>query len=168
MADSVRLVLTKQSERTLTKLALAGKVNFRGSFLSIGKSYRLEAKAIFQKQQPRDPGLRWPPLSEKYAKWKRIHFPGKPILVRTGELKDSMVNVTHPDNISKIGKFSAAFGSKVSYGIYHDSELPRRKLPRRNFSIPGPRRLEIFQKILEDDIIKQFKINGITVKKVFG
>lgn len=28
----------------------------------------------------------WPALTEKYGKWKAIHYPGRPILVRSGKL----------------------------------------------------------------------------------
>src|SRR5262249_32662130 len=32
-------------------------------------------------------GHTWTPLSPKYAAWKAIHFPGRPILQRTGALR---------------------------------------------------------------------------------
>jgi phage gpG-like protein len=36
----------------------------------------------------------WPQLSHDYAEWKHRHFPGEPILVRTGRLRDT---ATEPD-----------------------------------------------------------------------
>jgi hypothetical protein len=41
--------------------------------------------------QGKQTGPRWPKLSPKYAAWKRKHFPGRPILVRTGALRDALV-----------------------------------------------------------------------------
>ena len=35
-------------------------------------------------------GGRWAPLSPAYAAWKRRHFPGRTILVRTGRLRESV------------------------------------------------------------------------------
>ena len=37
-------------------------------------------------------GMRWAPLSDDYAKWKAVHFPGWPILVATGEMKRAMLD----------------------------------------------------------------------------
>lgn len=36
----------------------------------------------------------WAPLSPRYAKWKERHYPGMPMLVRTGALK---LSLTQPD-----------------------------------------------------------------------
>ena len=33
---------------------------------------------------------KWPALSKAYAKWKRAHWPGRPILVRTGRLRRTL------------------------------------------------------------------------------
>jgi hypothetical protein len=167
MPDRVSLELTTQSKRNLRKLAKMQKISLRGGFKSIGASYRKEVKGIYNKQQPRLSGLRWPDLSEDYAEQKAREYPGAPILVASGRLRDSMIKLNHPDNISKIGKLSASFGSSVPYGTYHDSLSPRRKLPLRNFSIPSEGRLENFRKVLEVTINKQFKANGIEVNGVF-
>lgn len=37
-------------------------------------------------------GERWAPLSEEYALWKAEHYPGRPILVATGEMKAQMLD----------------------------------------------------------------------------
>lgn len=37
-------------------------------------------------------GHRWKPLSDPYARWKQRHWPGRPILVRTGGMKGAMLN----------------------------------------------------------------------------
>ena len=36
-------------------------------------------------------GLRWVPLNPEYAAWKREHYPGAPLLVRTGAMRDALI-----------------------------------------------------------------------------
>ena len=163
MAINFDIKLTKESQRLVDGLVKAGKIDLRPSLNVIGIGYRKEVNAIFEKQQPRQQDLRWAPLSEKYAQWKELHYPGMPILVRTGVLKKSMTQLGSPGNISLISKASAVFGTSIFYGIFHDSDAPRTKLPRRNFSIPSDRRLNIWREQIERDIIQNFKANNIDV-----
>ena len=71
----------------------------------------------------------WPPLSEKYAQWKAVHYPGKPTLVRSGDLKDSLTDPELAELVSN--RDSLYLGSVVDYAIYHHSMAPRRRLARR-------------------------------------
>lgn len=59
----------------------------------------------------------WPALSPKYAAWKARHFPGAPILVRSGELRDSLTE--RPFGIEVIQPGSMTIGSGTEYGRYH-------------------------------------------------
>lgn len=74
---------------------------------------------------------KWAPLSDAYAAWKAIHYPGRGILVRTGALKASLTGGGQGIRIVKAKEM--VFGTAVPYGIYHQSRRPRRKLPRRAF-----------------------------------
>jgi phage gpG-like protein len=161
----ISIELTKESQKNLEALARAGKVDLRPAFGIIGHSYRNEVEMIFAHQQPRDAGLRWAPLSPKYAAWKERHFPGMQLLVRTGRLVGSMIDMTHRDNINQGTPISAIFGSKVPYGKFHD--LGTRKMPKRNFSEPSERRMEIFRTQIEDHLVHVFEQNGFKVKKGF-
>jgi phage gpG-like protein len=157
--------LTAESKRTLARLAKMGAVDLRPVMHTVGIGYRKEVKMIFDHQQPREPGLRWPPLSEPYATWKEKHFPGTEILFRTGVLKKSMTTIGAPGNITLIGKTEAVFGTSIPYGVYHDNRIdPRRKMPLRNFSEPGPRRRKIIMGQIEEDLIRVFRLNGIQVE----
>lgn len=157
--------LTADSQLKIDALARSGKVDLRPTLNVIGKGYRKEVAMIFGKQQPRAEGMRWPQLSEKYAEWKQKHFPGAPLLVRTGTLINSMTQEGVRGNISIIGKTGAVFGTSISYGIYHDSDEPRKsKLPRRNFSEPSDRRMAIWIEQIRKDIQHNFEVNGIEVK----
>lgn len=153
--------LTPESERLIKKLEKAGKIDLRPTMRVIGTGYRKEVKAIFEKQQPRQEGMKWSPLSNDYQWWKSNHYPGMPILVRTGALKSSMTTEGAQGNISIIGKTGAVFGTSISYGIYHDEGGPR--IPKRNFSEPSDRRMKIWIDQIEKAIRHNFEENGINV-----
>jgi len=153
--------LTPESERTIDGLAKAGKIDLRPTMRVIGTGYRKEVKAIFEKQQPRQEGMRWEPLSNDYQWWKSNHYPGMPLLVRTGALKSSMTSDGADGNISIIGKTGAVFGSSITYGIYHDDGGS--KIPKRNFSEPSDRRMTIWLVQIERAIRHNFETNGISV-----
>lgn len=59
---------------------------------------------------------RWAPLSHNYAAWKAQHYPGRGILVRTGELRESLTN---GPQIRAITPSAMAVGSAVEHGKYH-------------------------------------------------
>jgi phage gpG-like protein len=64
-----------------------------------------------------------------------------PMLVRTGKLRDSMVEkygAPNQDTILNISSLSLAIGTKVEYGIYHQSDANRKKIPLRKFLFIGP------------------------------
>lgn len=170
MASKFDIKLTPASQRLINRLKDAGKIDLRPTLNTIGTSYRKEVKIIFEKKQSRGEGMKWAPLSDNpegkgYASWKAKHFPGRPILVRTGALKQSMITKGAEGNITAIGKTQAIFGTSIPYGIYHDSDKRRKsKLPRRNFSEPSERRMEIWKKQIEDDIRRNFESNGIKVE----
>lgn len=54
----------------------------------------------------------WVPLSPKYAAWKQQHFPGRGILVATGEMKSSIVDAGHPLALRRRRLNTFIFGSR--------------------------------------------------------
>jgi phage gpG-like protein len=68
----------------------------------------------------------WAPLSEHYAAWKAVHYPGEKILHRTGELEASL---TEGPEIRVIEAHMMVLGSAVEYGRFHQGGGPN--LPRR-------------------------------------
>lgn len=73
---------------------------------------------------------RWVALSPAYAAWKAVHFPGKPILERTGRMKRSISTLTGDvDTVNKMEKLRAEFGTVVPYAHYHQEGAPN--LPQR-------------------------------------
>jgi phage gpG-like protein len=156
--------LTPESQKKVDALARAGKIDLRPTLNVVGKGYRKEVEMIFAHQQPRGAGDRWPQLSPEYAEAKKKRWGDQPILVASGSLLASMIAEGAPGNISIISKNGAVFGTSISYGIYHDSDEPRKgNLPRRNFSEPSDKRREIWIEQIRRDIQHNFEVNGIVV-----
>lgn len=99
------------------------------------------------------------------AKRKAVGF-DYPLLVRKGRLAASLLGPTNPGSVSNIGPLSLIFGTSIKYGIYHQSDAGRSKLPLRKFLFIGPEapsfasseqvgRLERWLNILNDYIVKQ-------------
>ena len=83
----------------------------------------------------------YPPLSPAYAASKLRKHGKRPILVATGRLRDSIASPSgrqSDDGIKKISKTELILGTKVPYGIYHQSDAPRSKIPLRKFLFIGP------------------------------
>lgn len=83
-------------------------------------------------------GGAWQPLSQKYAVWKRKHYPGKPLLVREGTLKESVRwtgKGTGVGGIFEAYPTYAIAGTSVPYAKAHNSGLGH--MPLREF-MPQP------------------------------
>ena len=70
-------------------------------------------------------------------KIKKVGF-DYPLLVRTGALAASLSGPNNKGSVSKITNLSLIFGSSISYGIFHQSDEPRKKIPLRKFLFIGP------------------------------
>jgi phage gpG-like protein len=73
----------------------------------------------------------WQPLSPAYAEWKEAHYPGMPIMQRTGNLMRSLTTGTDANSVKIEQRKALTLGSRLPYGIYHQSLAPRTVLPRR-------------------------------------
>lgn len=62
-----------------------------------------------------------------------------PLLVRTGALARSMTEKSDINAISEIVDKNTLFlGTRLTYGVYHQSDEPRKKIPLRKFLFIGP------------------------------
>src|SRR5580765_3894261 len=71
----------------------------------------------------------WPPLSDGYARWKAKHYPGRPILVRTGALQESLTSRTGAGAIYEESPLELNLGTNIPYAKYHQtgtSKMPAR------------------------------------------
>lgn len=121
----------------------------------ISKDFYKSEKAIFMLKS----AGKYPDLSTKpfRAFWKNVHpyahlYEGGykqykqenfgfqyPILKRTGRLEASLTNPADADAVNQIiNKRTLIIGTEVEYGIYHQSDAPRTKIPLRKFLFIGP------------------------------
>lgn len=95
-----------------------------------------------------------------------------PLLVATGRLAASLSGPNNPGSIAKATPLSLAFGTSIPYGVYHQSDEPRSKIPLRKFLFIGPEasrfatseqqgRLERWTGYIEDHIKRQLKKQGL-------
>jgi phage gpG-like protein len=83
-------------------------------------------------------GPPWQRLSPAYALWKSKHFPGKPILTRTGDLRESLRwggSGLGPGGIFQATPSFVVAGTAIPYGKYHQTGTSR--MPARPF-LPPP------------------------------
>jgi phage gpG-like protein len=95
-----------------------------------------------------------------------------PLLVRSGALANSLLGPNNKGSVALIGKSSLIIGTLIKYGIYHQSDEPRSKIPLRKFLFIGPEasrfatseqagRLQRWLGILEHHIQTQIKKAGL-------
>lgn len=96
-----------------------------------------------------------------------------PLLVRSGKLAASVLAPNASGSIYQVTPLSLAIGTSIEYGIYHQSDAPRKKIPLRKFIFIGPEaprfansdqmgRLERWVKIIEDYAIRSYIKKGFT------
>jgi len=121
--------------KSTVRKALAQVGDLRVPFQSIQRDFYKSEKAIFSLKGPGQ----YPDLapSTKNEKFRDFGF-RYPILKRTGRLERSVTSANSPDSISFVGKKTLIIGTSVPYGIFHQSDEPRKKIPLRKFLFIGP------------------------------
>lgn len=74
-------------------------------------------------------GKSWSPLDPQYAAWKSSRFPGRPTMVRSGDLFASLTNMKGAPSF--IAKDRAQFGTSVEYAKFHQRgtfKMPKRQI----------------------------------------
>ena len=68
----------------------------------------------------------WAELSEAYAAWKSKHYPGQPILVATGALRDGLTQASSAFGSREWTSSQFVFGTRgVDYASFHQSGTAR-------------------------------------------
>lgn len=137
----------------------------------IARDFYKSQRAIFKLKSPGG----YEDLSDEYKirkkKGDRFHrgVPIYPILKREGRLEYSVTDPSSPEAILKISKDNVEIGTTVPYGVYHNSELPRRKIPHRMFLFIGPESREFAgKKELGGRPIRWKNIIEFYIKSVMG
>lgn len=153
--------------------AIAATGDLRIPFgLILADFYRSE-QAIFKLKSPGQyPDFKNGGPESRYAKLKQKDVGFKyPLLVRTGKLAASVLSKDAIGSIAFIGPTELTIGTRIPYGIYHQSDSPRRKIPLRKFLFIGPEagrfatseqqgRPERWLNILNDYTLKKMKQSG--------
>lgn len=91
---------------------------------------RLAFEEQFTSEGVRLTGQPWQPLNPAYEAWKARHFPGQPILRRTGEMEALLIGT--PMNIERVTRNSGEFGARSNVLGWHQ---------RGTFNQDGSRRM---------------------------
>lgn len=125
----MKRLMTQNQAFAITNADLGGQVLVR-----LGVVHRRQEKAIFASQGAAGASGRWPKLSPGYAKWKRRVFPGKKILVLSGEMKERFTVPSRPEYIQRFtptgeGRGVVSFGASDEVAVKHFRGI---KLPVRD------------------------------------
>ena len=85
-------------------------------------------------------GQQWRPLSPRYAKWKELNYPGQPILVRTGALRESLTRSGANGNVANFQPLFAEYGTSIRYAKFH--QRGTRRMPARPPFAPTARDID--------------------------
>jgi len=114
--------------------------SLKPAFERIAKDFRAHMAEVFDTEGGATKSGRWERLSDRYGAWKARHYPGMPILQRGDRksgrgplLMPSLTQEGHPYAVLDLTEDSLAIGTRVPYAVYHQSRLPRKRLPRRAF-----------------------------------
>lgn len=102
----------------------------------IAQDWYKSERAIFKLQGPGGYPDFANPASER-AKVKAVGF-DYPLLKRNGKLEASVTSDTAEGSVKIISRRQLIIGTAIPYGIYHNSDKPRRKIPQRKFVFIGP------------------------------
>lgn len=136
MALGFTSYVVENDEKVARAMERAGQAatDLRVPLTQISKDFYKSRKAIFALTGPGG----YPDLNSRYKvqKQRAVGFV-YPILKLTGRLEGSVTSDSHPDNITRIDPDSLTMGTGVPYGIYHQSDDPRSKIPLRKFLFVG-------------------------------
>lgn len=73
----------------------------------------------------------WKPLVKWYADWKEKNYPGRSILVQTGDMADSLISKSNRNSVREISETDMRIGTKDKKAVWHHFGSPKTKLPAR-------------------------------------
>ena len=117
----------RQLDRAIDRF-LDGATNLQPAFRKINTLFEAMERRQFEGSGV-GPSGKWPPLAPSTLRSKRG---GLPILVDTNTLRGSLTGSTAQSE-KVIRPLEFRRGTKVDYGIFHQSKAPRGALPRRPF-----------------------------------
>jgi len=132
---------------------IAGTVkDLTPAFKKIGDDFRQTEDRVFKGQGYYGSRPGWKPLTLEYRDWKNVHFPDKPILQMTGDLRNSLAT-KGKNHIERITKNSITIGSSDPKFIWHQKGT-NRGLPARPPVTFTKYQGEKWATIVKDEILK--------------
>ena len=125
--EEVKLLVMRFSEM------LARGDDLSPIFKSMSDRYQKEVAKQFRTEGAWG-GDPWVGLAKSTLKARERKRMGSKILYATGRLENSLTQSTS-ETINVVTPRMWAYGTSVEYGIYHQSKLPRLRLPRRAFLV---------------------------------
>ena len=116
-----------QMDRGIARFA-DGVTDYRPIWPVFEDDFYAQEKAQF-KTEGDEGGEKWQELSASYGAWKEAHYPGKPILQRTGDLYASLTSGTDPNAVKREERKTLTLGSRIPYAIFHQQGTA--KMPAR-------------------------------------
>jgi phage gpG-like protein len=141
----------KGSKETRAKLRRLGTslYDLRSSMADIGKKSAEYYSNQGMNSQGGVFGNRWAPLKNRTIARKAKKYAGRPPLVATGKMRDSFTYAP--------SSRSVLVGNSAPYFKYHQSTLPRKKLPRRQMlGINAPIRT-LVREIIKDEVYRKIQ-----------
>ena len=128
--ELVNFSITVEGQKELDLALYLYRTNIqdlRGVWPDVDEYMRYAIQELFNAEGARG-GDKWVALSPAYKVWKDAHFPGRPILYRTGALRQSLIN-KGGDHIFEPDRMGMTWGSSVPYAKYHQTGT--RTMPSR-------------------------------------
>jgi hypothetical protein len=152
---SLSVKITLQGEKVDHALDMLGQklVMFEEAFDDIGENLTSYFSGQVYASQGQILGEEWPELSEKYEAWKSVNYPGRPPLIRTGEMQSSY-NHESTDT-------SLTIYNESDHFAYHQSTEPRNVIPRRATMAVNEDVRSIIAYIFDQDIRRKIGSVGL-------
>lgn len=142
MRMSARITKLINLSFRLVKNTAAGWFKGKTSGIDLRPAFRRGVIPYLERTMEREfSGGRFVPLSPRYKKWKKRHYPGRPILTLTGAMRASLTDSWAGGAVRDMTKTRLRFGSSLMVGKWNLLDLHVKgtdKMPAR-FTRPfGP------------------------------
>ena len=134
----IRVVGLDELQKRNDEVGVWAKGPFRGRAAGKIRDDFLDEVGDSFSSRGRSTGTSWAPLSPAYASWKNSAYPGRPLLVLTGRMRDSfragsrdLIYNRKQQGQGNFGHKRLPLGTRVPYAGYHQSgtsKMPRRPL----------------------------------------
>ncbi len=129
--------------------------DFRPAWRVIARDLMKLEEAIFN-TRGQIIGAPWAPLSPKYARWKERKYPGRPQMVLSGRLLESLTDESSPDMILITEPHELVFGSARKVGRWYlgtlhqlgTRRMPARKIMPEHYAQLPPGLIDRWERIL--------------------